>query len=212
MGPTDAEEVEGAVVVVVGGFVVVVVDGVVVVVGGLVVVVAVPPPPPLPPDPEPDPVPPPPPVVPDTAVIVAVVVVVVGEIDVMVAQRLTSPENWLLLESEASVRTTSERTEFESLPPNAEAEASMFTIARSAPEATRSVTTLGIRFVVFERKKFLSEPLNMGYKFAASNHTPGYSRSIVPQFILRSTKSIKSSSSRGESANNWWGTRARSMD
>jgi hypothetical protein len=92
---------------------------------------------------------------------------VVGEIEEIVDQRFTSPENWLLLVSDASVSTTAERTEFESRPPNAEAEASMLTIAMRAPDATSSVTTLGMRCVVFARKKFLREPLYMEYKFAS---------------------------------------------
>ena len=68
--------------------------------------------------------------------------------------------------SDAKVRTTSERTELESRPPNAEAEASMLTIAMRAPDATSSVTIFGIRCVVFARKKFLTERLYMEYKFA----------------------------------------------
>ena len=189
MGPTDAAELEGVVVVVVGGAVVVVVGGaVVVVVGGAVVVVvegpvvvvvegAVPPP-----DTEPPAAPPPEPAV---ATGVGVAGAVVGEIEEIVDQRFTSPENWLLFVSEASVRTTAERTELESRPPNADAEASMLTIAIRAPDATSSVTILGMRCVVFARKKFLSEPLYMEYKFAVSNHTSADCTSTVPQIKLR---------------------------
>jgi hypothetical protein len=167
MGPPVAAGLggeEGTVVVVVGGAVVVVVGGAVVV-GSVVVVVGavvVAPPPPPPPDPAVvAPAPPEPPV----DVVVGTVGALVGEIEEIVDQRCTSPENWLLLESDASVRTTAERTELESRPPNAEAEASMLTIAMRAPDATSNVTILGMRCVVFAKKKFLREPLYMGYKF-----------------------------------------------
>jgi hypothetical protein len=184
---------DGVVVVVVGGAVVVVVTGgVVVVVGGAVVVVvegavvvvvegAVPPPPP-PPDAE-LPVAPPPELAVATGVGVAGAVV--GEIEEIVDQRFTSPENWLLFVSEARVRTTAERTELESRPPNADADASMLTIAIRVPDATSSVTIFGMRCVVFARKKFLSERLYMEYKFAVSNHTSADCTSTVPQIKLR---------------------------
>ena len=128
---------DGVVVVVVGGAVVVVVEGAVVV----VVEGAVPPPPP-PPDAE-LPVAPPPELAVATGVGVAGAVV--GEIEEIVDQRLTSPENWLLLDSEASVRTTSERTEFESRPPNADADASIPTIAISTLVESASVKSFGTR-------------------------------------------------------------------
>lgn len=73
------------------------------------------------------------------------------------------------------------RTAFESRPPNAEAEASMLTMATRAHDATPNVRIFGIRCVVFARKKFLSEPLYMKYKFAGSNHTSTYEISILPQ-------------------------------
>jgi hypothetical protein len=134
MGPPEAEGVDGA-----GG-------SVVVVVGGSVVVVVVPdvPPPEAPPPPLvaplPDPpLPAPPPELPVAAVVTIGAVVVVVEVVVTVTQRFTRPENWLLLDSEARVRTASVRTAFWSRPPNADAEASMLTIATRAHEATPSV-------------------------------------------------------------------------
>jgi hypothetical protein len=182
MSPPDAcEPPDEVVVVVVGGVVVVVVGGVVVV----VVVEPPPPPPPLVPPPPPLVPPPPPPPAAGAAAVVVVVVVVVGTTVDTVVQRFTSPENWLLLDSEASVKTTSVRTAFESLPPNADAEASMLTIATSTLHPTASVMSLGIRCAVFARKKFLSEPLYMEYKFAVSNHTPAYEVSTVRQFTRK---------------------------
>jgi hypothetical protein len=179
--------------------VVVVVDGGVVVV--VVVTGALPPPvpplvppppePPLvPPPPEPPLVPPPPvpplvppvpapPPSPETIGVVVIVGSVIGE--EIVSQRFTKPENWLLLDSEARVRTTSVRTALESLPPKADAEASIFTMATRTLDEIARVRILGMRCVVFARKKFLSEPLYMGNNFAVSNHVGAYEISTVPQ-------------------------------
>lgn len=164
----------GAVVVVVvgGGDVVVVVveGGAVVVVGGVVVVVGnvEPPPPSVPP--------PPPSAAPPVAVAVVVVVTVVGSVGVAVvetlSQRFTSPENWLLLDSDARVKTTSVRTAIESLPPNPEAEASMFTIAKRTHDDTANVRILGILRWVFAKKKFLYEPLFTCQSSQAHNTPP----------------------------------------
>jgi hypothetical protein len=169
MSPPDAEGVDGTVVVV-GGVVVVVVAGV-------VVVVAKAPPslPLLPPPP-----PPPPPVALDVVVAGGAVV----EMEEAIDQRAKSPENWLLTDSDASVQAAFERTEFESLPPMDDAEASIFTIATRRQDETASVMTLGRRCAVFARKKFLNVPLYMKYKFAVSNHTTAYEVSTVPQFSL----------------------------
>jgi hypothetical protein len=167
------------------------VEGTVVVVGGAVVVVTEAPPPlsPLPP-----PVavvvvteaPPPPlsPLPPPVAVDVAVVGNVAVEIEETIDQRAKSPENWLLMGSDASVQATFERAEFESLPPIADAEASIFTNATRRQDETASVMTLARRCVVFARKKFLNVPLYMKYKFAVSNHTTTYEISTVPQISL----------------------------
>jgi hypothetical protein len=46
----------------------------------------------------------------------------------------------------------------------------MFTNATRTADESASVIILGIRFVVFATKKFLSEPLYMEYKFAVSGH------------------------------------------
>jgi hypothetical protein len=176
ISPPVAAGVEGAavVVVVVGGTVVVVV-------GGAVVVVAPPPPPPAPT--------PPAPLAPPDAVGVVIGVGAAGTITaLLVVQRFTRPENWLLVDSEARVRTTSERTEFESRPPNADADASMPTNATRTQEEIASVRILGIRFVVFARKKFLNELLYMKNKFAFSGHITGTAVSIVAQFSLTLTK------------------------
>ena len=50
-----------------------------------------------------------------------------------------------MLDSEARVNTTSERTVFESLPPNADAEASMFTIATKMADEAASAKIFGTR-------------------------------------------------------------------
>ena len=162
--PLDDDEVGGAVVVVVDGGVVVVV----VVTGAL--------PPPVPPLVPPVPAPPP---SPETIGVVVIVGSVIGE--EIVSQRFTKPENWLLLDSEARVRTTSVRTALESLPPKADAEASIFTMATRTLDEIARVRILGMRCVVFARKKFLSEPLYMGNNFAVSNHVGAYEISTVPQ-------------------------------
>jgi len=179
IGPPSDEGVDDVdVVVVVGAAVVVVVGG--------VVVVTDPPPDVPPPPPDVPPLPPlvPPPPAPPLDAPAGAVVVVVATTEVTVTQRFTRPENWLLLDSEARVRTISVRNALESRPPKAEAEASMFTMAMSATDATPNVRTFGMRCVVFARKKFLSEPLYMKYKFAGSNHTPTYEISILPQIEL----------------------------
>ena len=46
----------------------------------------------------------------------------------------------------------------------------MLTIATRRQDETPSVTILGIRYVVFAWKRFLSVPLCMRYKFAVSGH------------------------------------------
>jgi len=186
MRPVDVTEVdppvEGVVVVVVGGVVVVVVGG------DDVVLEDEPPPVPPPPVPPPPPPPPPPPVeTVGVAVGAAVAVGVVGEIEEIVDQRFTRPENWLLLDSDASVKTTSERTELESRPPNADAEASMLTIATRMDAETANVMAFGTRWAVFARKKFLRASLYMEYKLAVSGHDSAYSLSTVRQFGGEST-------------------------
>jgi hypothetical protein len=138
MGPPDAEEEGAAVVEVVGGVVVVVVEE--------VVVTLEPPPPPVPPLLE-APLPPEPPLLGATGPVD--VGEAVGATVEAVVQRFTSPENWLLLDSDASVKATSVRTAFESLPVKAEAEASMLTIAKRTQDETTSVTILGTRCAVF---------------------------------------------------------------
>lgn len=145
--------------------------GTVVVGGGVVVVVATAPlPPPL--------------LLPTVAVDVVVAGGAVGEIEKTVNQPFKSSENRLLLDSDASGKTTSERTEFKPPPPNADAEASMFTIATRTQDETASVMILGRLCAVFARKKFLDEPLRMQYKFAVSYQTPTYKVSTLPQFSL----------------------------
>jgi hypothetical protein len=131
--------VDGGAVVVVDVVVVVVVDVVVDVVVVVVVGANVPPPPP-------------PPVgapVPPVVGAVEVVVTVVGGVGVetaeTVVQRSTSPENWLLLDSDARVKTTTVRTAFESLPVKPEAEASMFTMAKRTHDETANVRILDVR-------------------------------------------------------------------
>jgi hypothetical protein len=177
--------VEDGVVVVVDGVVVVVVGGgvVVVVVDGVVVVVV---PPPLAMAPPPPPPPPPP----DVGALTTGVDTgrVVGEIEEIVDHRCTRPANWPLLDSDARVSTTSERTELESRPPKADAEASMFTKATRTLADNANVMSLGTRCVVFARKKFLSEPLFMDCKLADSSHTSTYEMSKVAQFNFRNVE------------------------
>jgi len=159
MSPAEVAEddvpVVGVVVVVVGGAVVVVVGGVEPPAGGVVVVVEALPPPvaPLAPPAEP------PPLVstllaPPALPLVVVVGFATGMTTEPVDQRFTSPENWLLLDSEARVKTTSDRTALESLPPNAEAEASMLTNATKTNDDTARVAILGMRCEVLTEKKF----------------------------------------------------------
>jgi hypothetical protein len=122
-----------------------------------------------------------------TLVVVVVTGDVVGEVVETVVQRFTSPENWLLMGSDASFQTTSERTEFESLPPTVDAEASIFTNATRRQDETANVTILGRRRVVFARKKFLNEPLHMWYKFAVPNHTTNFEVSTATQCSCHSS-------------------------
>jgi hypothetical protein len=150
-----------------GGEAVVVVDC-----GAVVVVTDDAPPLPVPP---PEPAPPVPPGFPVPALpLVAVVVVVVGGVVVVVAGAPPPPPPPLAVdvvvaggvvgkieELDSSVETTSERTEFESLLPNPDADASILTIATRRQDETATAMTLRRRWVVFARKKFLNEPLYM---------------------------------------------------
>jgi len=101
----------------------------------------------------------------------------------------------LSLDSAASVLTTLDRTELESLPPKADAEASIFTKATSTLAEIANVMSFGMRCVVFARKKSLSDPLYMKSKFADSNHTTTYEDSTVCQiqFEPKSSSTIASS-------------------
>jgi hypothetical protein len=178
----------GVVVVVVGavGVVVVVVGAVVVVVGAL----GVPPPPPPPP---PEPTTAPPALTVGSVVVGSVVVgtVAVGLVmgEVIVAHRFARPRK----EAEVRLSTASVRTAYSSFPVDADAEASMLTIATSRQDEMPSVTILGIRCVVFAWKRFLSVPLCMRNKFAVSGHSTANESSKDAQLCLMCLQMHKTS-------------------